>query len=399
VTIWPSNWDEMTLGEVAKWLSGGTPRTSEVAYWGGEIPWIGSGSLTSFRIRTADRTLTTLGAANGTRLVGPGTVIFVVRGMSLKSEFRMGITQREVAFGQDCKALVAKNGIDPTYLAYAIKALTPDILDLVDEAGHGTGRLNTDQMQALPIGVPPIEEQRGIAATLGAVDDKIESNQKVIELASELLDVMAVKLAPELPTTTLGALVDVQRESIDPARLGDTVVDHFSLPAFDNGVRAERVSASTIMSNKLKVSRRSILLSRLNPRFNRLWWVTPEAGTIALASTEFLCMTAADDQALAAVWLALRDEFFRAEFVRRVTGTSGSHQRVRPDDALAIEVPDVAKLPTKAKGAVLAALESIEQHRKEIVRLTTLRDALMPELLSGRVRVPESAGAAAEVVA
>ena len=96
---WPSDWDVKTLGKAADWFSGGTPRTSEAAYWGGDIPWIGSGSLTEFRIRKSDRTLTPLGAANGTRLVGPGTVIFVVRGMSLKSEFRMGITHRQVAFG------------------------------------------------------------------------------------------------------------------------------------------------------------------------------------------------------------------------------------------------------------------------------------------------------------
>ncbi len=184
--MYPGNWSELTLGRAGRWLSGGTPRTSEPRYWNGDIPWISSGSLTSFDITDADRRVTTLGAANGTRLADPGTILMVVRGMSLKTEFRMGITRRRVAFGQDCKAIVPADGIDPLFLAYAIRSQSPEILDLVDEAGHGTGRLNMEQLQSQTFGLPPLDEQRGIAATLGALDDKIESNRRLVAHALDL---------------------------------------------------------------------------------------------------------------------------------------------------------------------------------------------------------------------
>jgi type I restriction enzyme S subunit len=238
--------------------------------------------------------------------------------------------------------------------------------------------------------LPSLSEQRGIAAMLGALDDKIESNRRSIELASQLLDALAVEVESSLPLTTLANLVDAPKETVNPSSLGDTLVDHYSLPAFDAHVRPERVTADTIMSNKQIVPGPSILLSRLNPRINRTWWVRPDRDVPALSSTEFLCIRAATEPELAAAWLALRTEQFCAELLRRVTGTSGSHQRVRPDDVLAIEVPDVSALPEAVKQTALSLLEGNDQKLLEIAHLAALRDALLPELLSGRIRIPET---------
>lgn len=91
------------------------------AYWGGETPWISALSLKSPWIDDSDRKLTVLGTENGTRLAPKETVIFVVRGSSLKDEFRIGITRREVAFGQDCKALTPRVGVDAHLLFHAIR--------------------------------------------------------------------------------------------------------------------------------------------------------------------------------------------------------------------------------------------------------------------------------------
>jgi type I restriction enzyme S subunit len=90
--------------------------------------------------------------------------------MSLTSQFRIGLTQREVAFGQDCKALIPHDGTDPVILFLAIKSRTPEILGLVDLAGHGTGRLATDRIAQMSVRLPEGEA----AATL---------SQKVVPLA------------------------------------------------------------------------------------------------------------------------------------------------------------------------------------------------------------------------
>lgn len=273
---------------------------------------------------------------------------------------------------------------DTRYLSYALEA--SDISGYV--TGSAQPKLSQASLAAIQVPVPPLSEQRAIAATLGALDDKIESNRRAIAFISDLIDAHSEKLGGEFPIAPLGTIAISFKESVNPSKLGDTVVEHFSLPAFDSRARPERVAASTIMSNKLRVPQCAILLSRLNPRFNRTWWVSGASEVPALASTEFLVVTAENELELAAVWLALRDPFFREELPKRVTGTSGSHQRVRPDDVLAIEVPDFRSVAPEVKKATLALLMRAERLRVESERLTALRGVLLPELLSGRMRIP-----------
>lgn len=265
---------------------------------------------------------------------------------------------------------------------------------------HGTSNpsLTREAFGAQYFPVPPIDTQRAIAATLGALDDKIESNRRIVHLAHELLDGMAEARCGSLPTSPLGSLSGLTRATVSPSVLGDAVVDHYSLPAFDSLGRAERVRASIILSNKIRLAEPAVLVSRLNPRTNRTWWAAPAAAISALASTEFAVLTAQTELELGAIWLAVRHPSFLEELPRRVTGTSGSHQRVRPDDLLAIEVPDVRQLDDATKEATLILLRLAHQHTEESARLSDLRDSLMPELLSGRIRVPEAADVVQDVL-
>ncbi|MFG2516600.1 restriction endonuclease subunit S [Streptomyces sp. NPDC048584] len=184
-------WTESALKDTAKWLSGGTPRTSEPSYWAGNIPWISAASLKTPWLYASERSVTELGAQNGTRLVPKGTILFVVRGMSLTTEFRVGIAQREVAFGQDCKALIPHAGIDPATLFLAIRAQSPKILGMVDLAGHGTGRLVTERVANLRVRLPQGEAAAGFAARAGALMDRAvavtNENRTLADLRDTLL--------------------------------------------------------------------------------------------------------------------------------------------------------------------------------------------------------------------
>jgi type I restriction enzyme, S subunit len=155
------SWHSLPMGQSARWLSGGTPSTMEPSYWDGDIPWISALSLKSPWIADSERKVTRFGVEHGTRVVPKGTIIFVVRGSSLDTEFRIGLTQREVAFGQDCKALLPADGIDPAVLFLAIRSHSSGILTLVDHAGHGAGRLATDLISNVQIRLPdqPLEAE------------------------------------------------------------------------------------------------------------------------------------------------------------------------------------------------------------------------------------------------
>lgn len=250
--------------------------------------------------------------------------------------------------------------------------------------------LNRNYIAKIPIDIPPLAEQRSIAATLGALDDKIESNQRAAILTLALLDAFADSAGSQLPQVPLSELAELKKETAKPSEMGEAQVSHFSLPAFDEGARPEITSASTIKSNKLWVRGKAVLVSRLNPQTNRTWWVEADGSSPAMASTEFAVLQTRQASMLPSVWLAVRDSFFRQELARRVTGTSGSHQRVRPNDMLKIEVPDTRKLTDEDIASAGELLALVENRRAEAQRLASVRDALLPELLSGRLRVPEA---------
>lgn len=172
------HWPTANLGDCGRWYSGGTPDTARAEYWDGDIPWVTASSLHDFYITTSERKVTQLGLESGTRLVPENSILFVVRGMSLKTEFRVGIAKRPVAFGQDCKAIIARADIAPLFLANVLRAKASEILGLADEASHGTGRLQTRALSELKVPVPPLKEQQAIACILGALDDKIELNRR-----------------------------------------------------------------------------------------------------------------------------------------------------------------------------------------------------------------------------
>jgi restriction modification system DNA specificity domain protein len=271
-----------------------------------------------------------------------------------------------------------------------------------DLSGYNSGSvqptLNRNYIVNVPIDVPPVIEQQAIAATLGALDDKIESNRRALNKAQDLLELYSISWEEGLPVSPLSDLATLEKSKVTPAKLSDDIVHHYSLPAYDNKEIPEKVSPKIIKSAKTVIAQDSILVSRLNPRIDRTWWVEADDNSINLCSTEFACLSAPGSMDLAAVWLAVRNPSFLSEIKYRVTGTSGSHQRIRPNDLMTIEVPDFRKITYKQKAAALLLLNNRTQLVKETQKLESLRDALLPELMSGRIRVPQAQEAIAEVI-
>ncbi len=173
-------WRNLKLGEIAVWKSGGTPPKSVPDYWDGNIPWISGKSLNVERISTSDRTITTLGAAEGSQLAPAGATLILVRGMSLLQEIRVGHCERELAFNQDVKALVPTDEVDPWFLTYALLGRRPELHAMVHTASHGTGVLGTEALQAMQIPAPDISEQKQISGILGGLDDLVDTNLRIL---------------------------------------------------------------------------------------------------------------------------------------------------------------------------------------------------------------------------
>ena len=162
------------MGQLVRFASGGTPSRDVPRFWNGDIPWLSAKDLKKFRLNDSIEKVTREGLNNGTCLIEAGSVLILVRGMTLLKDVPVGVTERAVAFNQDLKALIPNREVDGHYLGFYLAANKFRLLALVDRASHGSGRLPSDLLQSFEIELPGIEEQRKIADILLTWDRAIE---------------------------------------------------------------------------------------------------------------------------------------------------------------------------------------------------------------------------------
>jgi type I restriction enzyme, S subunit len=253
--------------------------------------------------------------------------------------------------------------------------------------------LSLSDVEALTITIPSLGQQDGIIEVLGALDDKIAVNDRIAEKSEELALALALAIASGEQwkrTVPIGEIVSHIRNQVMPDSVAADVVAHYSLPAFDAGRLPEVVSPSTIKSGKFIFEGPAVLLSKLNPATPRVWFVNPDAGLASLASTEFMVLKPIAEVSTAELWAVARQPGFTDELVGMATGTSNSHQRVRPGDLLAAEVVDPRFMSADKRNAIGSLTEGCAQARIESRTLAELRDTLLPKLMSGEIRVRDA---------
>ncbi len=253
--------------------------------------------------------------------------------------------------------------------------------------GSGQPLLNQGILRDVSVWAADAGERRRISEVLGAIDDKIAANERVIEAAEALMVATVGSVSDHVPLSSLARRATAFRRTDE----FDDLVAHFSLPAFDDGAKPKLVDAGCVKSGKFLMSEPCVLFAKLNPRIPRIWNVVSLPSEMSLASTEFVVLTprGVDTSAL---WAALRQRDVSARLQQRVAGTSGSHQRIQPRDLLDFRVRDVRGLAPEAAHRITSLGALCQARRIECIRLSAFRDAVLPLLMSGRVRVADVSG-------
>lgn len=244
--------------------------------------------------------------------------------------------------------------------------------------------------RAVEIAYPDIVEQRRIAHMLGALDDRIELNQRVsatLEATAQAL--FASRFVDDLFGSTTGEIAfgqvaELVRELIDPQASPELLIDHYSLPAFDSGREPVRERGRAVKSVKTLVPSGSVLVSKLNPAIDRVWLADPSPGVVSVSSTEFLVLMPRAPVGRAFLYCLARSDLFRRGLIELATGTSNSHQRVATASMMEILVPEPdASEAGRFEAVAGPLLLRSAAARRESRSLREIRDALLPRLLSG----------------
>lgn len=177
------NWPTAALGEVCDIVSGATPRTSEKAFWNGNILWVTPKDLSNLDgpyIEATPRTITEVGLKSCAASLLPKNSVL------LSSRAPIGlvaINTVPMATNQGFKSLVPNSGrVDSKFLFHWLKSKTSFLQGL----GNGATFKEVSKaiVERIEIPLPPLDEQQRIASIL----DKADSLRRKRKHALELLD-------------------------------------------------------------------------------------------------------------------------------------------------------------------------------------------------------------------
>ena len=294
-------------------------------------------------------------------------------------------------------------------------------------SGSAQPSLNRNFIHPIPVDVPPVWEQRVIAHILGTLDDRIDLNQRMNEtleaMARALFKSWFVDFAPvrakmegrhtglpqdiadlfpdrlvdselgEIPegweVASLGDVAALRRKGIDPAsEASDT--PYIGLADMPRGSIAltDWGETGSVSSRKSAFKAGDILFGKLRPYFHKVG-IAPVDG---LCSTDIVVLGARKPKWSAFVLACVSSSAFVAHTSQTATGTKmprtswqamRRYELGRPTDTMASEF----------QRTVSPMLRRIVSNIHESRTLTALRDALLPKLISGEIRVPEVARA------
>ena len=143
----------------------------------------------------------------------------------------------------------------------------------------------------------------------------------------------------------------------------------------------------TIKSNKTPLPENAVLLSKLNPHIPRVW-LPVKYGNKAVCSTEFLAYSPKGSSSKELIYCLFSAPIFQQQLCQLVTGTSNSHQRVKPDQVLLAKLVIASDQLLRAfSDAMKPLFERVYANRQQAQTLAHLRDTLLPRLISGQLRL------------
>lgn len=393
-----AKWIDCTLSDLGTIIGGATPSTKmEENYQNGHIPWITPKDLSVFRgryISHGERNITQQGLKScSTQLLPKHSILFSSRAPI----GYIAIAECELCTNQGFKSIVPNERTDYMFLYYLLKFNK----NAIENMGSGTTfkEVSGSTMKSIPVLVPvSIEEQKRIASTLSALDDKIEENDRINcnlqNQAQALFKSWFIDFEPfggsapsEWCESTFGQIAVLKTDSWSPTKNPNELIEHYSIPALDEQHYPVFETSSDIKSNKYIINSNSVMISKLNPDTKRIWrplCITDNS----VCSTEFIVFEARKKEHKDFVYSILDSTPFLNYLCSHTTGSTNSRQRANPKSTLDYSLllpPDT--VVNDFCHIVTPMYDLINANIIENQELSKTRDILLPKLMTGEIDV------------
>lgn len=379
-----AEWKETAILEFIDIIGGGTPKTSIADYWNGEIPWL---SVKDFNndnryVYDTEKHISDLGLNNSsTKLLQRDDIIISARG----TVGEIAMIPYPMAFNQSCYGIRAKAGTDKSFLYYLLKYKIADLKRMTHGSVFDT--ITRDTFANLIVSLPPYEIQRGIASVLMLIDDKIECNSRINDNLQQQAKSLYEEMFLNNPDADMvsGTLSDIATITMGQSPSGSSYNEESVGEIFYQG-RAEfgfRFPSRRLFTTEPK---------RMAEPGDVLLSVRAPVGDLNVAY-EKCCIgrglgaihsKTGDSSFMLYTMFALKPQLdvFNGE------GTVfGSINRDGLSN-LPVNIPSAEEI-AKFEATVRPMDNLIRTNYEEICRLQSIRDSLLPKLMSGEIDVSD----------
>ncbi|MBO4956524.1 MAG: restriction endonuclease subunit S [Rickettsiales bacterium] len=362
-------WQEVKLWDVCKVIGGGTPSTKNCDFWNGNIPWLTPKDLSGYNnryITKGERNITQEGLKNSSaRILPKGSVLLTSRAPI----GYVAIAKNDLCTNQGFKSLVLKEGYYPEFFYYLLKNNIEYIIGM--GSGSTFAEISGTQVKNLEFTIPPLDIQQKIAEVLGALDDKIELNNKI----NNNLEQQAQALFDEhFPSVSTGE-INIGKY-ISPKR-GKNLLSKDAVSG-KVPVVAGGLSPSTYHNTANTTSPViTISASGANAGYVHLWHIpvwSSDSSFIDSKMTPYVYF-----------WFIMLKKR-QKEIFDSQTGSAQPHIYPQHIEVMPISELDMERVK-KYNNEITPMFNLIGRNIEENTQLAQLRDTLLPKLMSGEIDV------------
>ncbi|WP_296879135.1 restriction endonuclease subunit S [uncultured Methanobrevibacter sp.] len=394
-------WKTTTIGELcSKVSSGGTPKSTNEKYYGGDIPWLNTKEINFNRIYDTEKHITQDGFENSAaKWVKKESVIVAMYGATAA---KVAMNMVDLTTNQACCNLTIENRLaNPKFIYYYLYSNYGRLLNLA--SGAAQQNLNSNLIKEFPISIPPLNVQNKIVNVLSTIDDKIEMNEKINKNLEQLLHTIfnhwfisfdkfknvSFKESPlgDIPDGwNYGALRELLTLTKNPIKANKTnglpYLPIDIIPMNSLGI-SELKSDKEANSSLITFNKNDILIGAMRVYFHRVV-ISPCSGV-----TRSTCFVLNPKQEHHLSYLLLLCNLDRTiQYAQNTSkGTTmpyavwdnglGDMDIIIPPEDILLDFHEL----------VFPIIEKIRDSYLEINKLSKLRDTLLPKLMSGEIDV------------
>lgn len=387
-----NDWREVTLAEVASEVTVGHVGSMAKHYIEDGIPFLRSLNVNPHCVNLRDVKYISpeFHAKLGKSSLLPGDVVTVRTGKPGTTS----VIPEELPIANCSDLVITRPGpdLDAWWFSYYMNSIASNFIES-QLVGAVQQHFNVGSAKSMKINLPPLAYQEAVVEVLGALDDKIAANTKLGHTVEAFGSAQFTRLALDVEPTDEGILLD-DLFDLNPRRTvasdNPTIIDMKALPTDKPLVEEWAIGAR---KGGTRFKNGDTLVARITPCLeNRKTAFVDflDDEEVGIGSTEFIVMRSKNDLPLGLSYFMAISERFRDFAIQNLVGTSG-RQRVSAADLARHTLSRVAASELQEFGKWaddnLTFLGSL---REENRTLAAIRDALLPQLMSGKLRVKDA---------